>query len=189
MSGAGYPPRMSPAPDIPLINAPIIVTARMGASDFAWADGLRRAHFPPERNLIPAHITLFHHLPPARLPELARLLAGLTRSEPAPPAQISDVLFLGRGVAYRIESPALLALRMRIAAWFAADLTPQDRQTPRLHITIQNKVAPDVARALHADLKAGFRPRPLAIAGLAAWHYLGGPWQLAREFAFTRRPA
>jgi hypothetical protein len=178
---------MTTAPDS--IFAPIIVTALMGARDFAWADGLRRAHFPPERNLIPAHITLFHHLPPARLPELARLLGDLTRMQPAPAARLSDVLFLGRGVAFRIDSPGLLAVRDRVAEWFAGDLTPQDRQRPRLHITIQNKVAPDNARRLHAELSAECRPRPLQIAGLAAWHYLGGPWQLVREFPFARGPA
>ncbi|RZL99804.1 MAG: 2'-5' RNA ligase family protein, partial [Sphingomonas sp.] len=45
--------------------APIIVTAVFGAEDFAWADGLRRAHFPPDRNIVPAHLTLFHHLAPS----------------------------------------------------------------------------------------------------------------------------
>ena len=57
--------------------APIIVTALLGSADFGWADGLRRAHFPPERNKIPAHISLFHHLPPARLEELMRLMKTL----------------------------------------------------------------------------------------------------------------
>ena len=52
-------------------GAPIVVTALMGAEDFAWADSLRRAHFPPERNKVPAHISLFHHLPPSLLPELS----------------------------------------------------------------------------------------------------------------------
>ena len=57
--------------------APIIVTALMGGADFAWADGLRRAHFPPERNWLPAHITLFHHLPPSLLDEVAARLKRL----------------------------------------------------------------------------------------------------------------
>jgi hypothetical protein len=147
----------------------------MGAADLAWADALRRAHFPPERNFLPAHITLFHHLPPSVDDELAGRLAALARG-PAPPARIDRLLMLGRGVAFRIESPALLALRDELADAFSGLLTPQDAQRPRLHITIQNKVAPEAARALHAALTAGFRPRPLAIAGLAAWHYRGGPW-------------
>ena len=47
------------------MNAPIIVSAEFGAADFARLDGLRRAHFPPARNVLPAHLTLFHHLPPS----------------------------------------------------------------------------------------------------------------------------
>ena len=164
-------------------TAPIIVTALLGASDFAWADGLRRAHFPPERNHIPAHISLFHHLPPARLDELARMMRDLA-AEPPPPARLSQVMTLGRGVAYRVESPDLLAMRDHIAAAFAHDLIPQDQGVPRLHITVQNKVEPTVAKALHIALSAEFRPRPLAIAGLAAWNYLGGPWQLAHQIKF-----
>ncbi len=164
-------------------HAPLIVTALMGSADFAWADGMRRAHFPPERNHIPAHITLFHHLPPARRGEIARCLAGHCAGPP-PAAQLARVLFLGRGVAYGVDSPGLLAIRDDVADRFADDLTPQDRATPRLHITVQNKVAPDAARALHTALAAAFAPRPLAIAGLAVWAYLGGPWALLDRFAF-----
>ena len=49
--------------------------------------------------------------------------------------------------------------------------------TSRYRITIQNKVKADVARGLLASLDADFRPRPIAIAGLAAWWYRGGPWE------------
>jgi hypothetical protein len=172
-----------PAPTSAPLDAPLIVTALMGADDFSQFDGLRRTHFPPERNFIPAHITLFHHLPPARLPELTRLIADIVK-DPAPAASISDVLFMGRGNGFRVDSPGLLAVRARLAEWFSVDLTPQDRQLPRLHITVQNKVAPDVAKALHRDLMARFRPQPLIISGLAIWAYRGGPWDLVRRYAF-----
>ncbi len=168
--------------------APIIVTATMGAADFAWADGLRRAHFPPERNFLKAHITLFHHLPPARLPELARRLAEECRAAP-PRATLSGVRFLGRGVAFDVDSPGLLAIREHIADAFLADLIPQDRQRPRLHITVQNKVDPAEARALHAELSAVFLTRPLAMAGLAAWYYRGGPWEPAGSWQFRGKAA
>ncbi|MGK3899645.1 hypothetical protein ABI062_15425, partial [Enterococcus faecium] len=60
--------------------APIIVSALFGDRDFAWLDGLRRAHFPPERNVLPAHLTLFHHLPPSVEHELRALLAQAARA-------------------------------------------------------------------------------------------------------------
>jgi hypothetical protein len=171
------------APPTQQAAAPIIVTAWMGGCDFAWADGLRRAHFPSERNHLPAHITLFHHLPPSLLDEVATRLKRLCAGPP-PTARLSDVMLLGRGVAFRIDSPGLLAMRAELADAFGGLLTPQDQAQPRLHVTVQNKVAPDEAKALAARLRADFRPRPFSIAGLAAWHYRGGPWELAMKATF-----
>ena len=99
-------------------------------------------------------------------------------------ARIDRLLSLGKGVALHIDSPALLAMRAALAEHFGTVLTPRDRATPRLHITIQNKVSPETARATLTELEATFRPRPLAVAGLAAWHYRGGPWSLVRRYLF-----
>ncbi len=165
------------------VAAPIIVTALMGAADFVWADGLRRAHFPAGRNLVPAHITLFHHLPPSALAEVALRLKRLCAGPP-PVARLAEVMLLGRGVAYRVESPELMAIREELAEAFAGLLAPQDQGRPRFHVTVQNKAEPAEAKALATDLRRGFNPRPLAIAGLAAWHYRGGPWELAMKASF-----
>ena len=48
----------------------LIVTAELGAGDHSWLDRLREAHFPPERNQFPAHLTIFHALPPSAEGEL-----------------------------------------------------------------------------------------------------------------------
>lgn len=165
--------------------APVIVTAQMGKGDQAWADGLRAAHFPPERNFLKAHVTLFHHLPPGHLPEIKARLAAMAREYPPPPAMLSEVMMLGRGVAFRIDCPALLAMRDELAEHFTGLLTPQDQARPRLHITIQNKVEPSVAKALHAELAASFRPRPLSITGLSAYYYRGGPWEPIQSWSFS----
>lgn len=164
-------------------HAPIILTATMGAADFAWANALRRRHFPPERNVLDAHITLFHHLPPSILPELRQRMRALCAAPP-PPAMLAAVISLGRGVAFRVDSPALDVMRTELAAAFVGLLTPQDRASPRLHITVQNKVSVEEARKLHWEMAADFRPRRLAIAGLAAWLYRGGPWEAAGEARF-----
>ncbi|WP_447758791.1 2'-5' RNA ligase family protein [Sphingopyxis fribergensis] len=160
----------------------------MGAADQRHFNNLRAAHYPPEHNQLPAHITLFHQLPPSCLDELDRLLRRIAADTPAPRASLREIYSLGGGVAFRIDSPDLLAIRERIADHFAGMLTLQDQGTPRLHITVQNKVAPGAARALLAELAADFAPRALAIAGLAAHHYLGGPWQqaFARNFRGVR---
>lgn len=166
-------------------HAPIIVTATFGRADFAWLDGLRRAHYPPERNRVPAHLTLFHHLPPSIEPELRRRLGPATRGAKPPPARIAGPVKLDEGVAFRVESEALEELRAELADAFRGLLIPQDQAPWRPHITIQNKVEPRIAAALHARLLAHFAPRPLAIAGIAAWRYRGGPWELAFERRFA----
>ncbi len=166
------------------MTAPIIITAEMGKADQAWANGLRRAHYPPERNHLDAHITLFHHLPPGHLAEIKSRLAALASECAAPVARLSEVMSLGGGVAYRIDSPELLAIRDELAEEFRGLLIPQDQARPRLHITVQNKVEPAVAKALHAQLSAEFTPRPLSISGLSAHYYRGGPWENIARWSY-----
>jgi hypothetical protein len=144
--------------------------------DQAWLDAQRRVHFPAERNLLPAHLTMFHHLPPSLADEVRQRLGELAR-EGTLAARIAGVISLGRGVAYRIDSPELEDRRAWLADGWADVLTPQDRAPWRPHVTIQNKVEPAQARALLERLKRDFRPRPLAIAGFAGWYYRGGPWE------------
>ena len=182
-AGPGFPPPYRTAGAVP-----IIVTATMGAADQLHFNNLRAAHFPPERNHLSAHITLFHQLPPSSIDELDRLMRRIAADTPPPAASLREIYSLGGGVAYRIDSSDLLEIRDRIADHFTGMLTMQDQGTPRLHITVQNKVAPADARALLAELAADFRPRPLTIVGLAAHHYLGGPWEqaFARNFRGAR---
>ncbi|HZG07622.1 MAG TPA: 2'-5' RNA ligase family protein [Allosphingosinicella sp.] len=144
---------------------------------------MRRAHFPPERNQVPAHLTLFHHLPPDLARELDRRLAVLA-AEPAPRAAIASVMDLGAGTALRIESRELEEMRGELAQAFHGLLTPQDQAPWRPHITIQNKVEPREAKRLQQQLRATFEPRPLAIRGLASWRYLGGPWETIKRYSF-----
>ena len=157
-------------------HAPIIVTALFGKADTAWFDGLRRAHFPAERNQLPAHLTMFHHLAPSLEDELKRRLAGETRGVRAPLARVAGLMSLGSGTAFRIESPGLVDIRDRLVDAFAPMLMPQDSAGWRPHVTIQNKVSPHEAKALLQVLQADFTPRSLQIAGLASWWYRGGPW-------------
>lgn len=97
---------------------------------------------------------------------------------------IDGLMSLGYGVAYRVRSDALCQIRAEIAEAFAALLIPQDRAAWRPHITIQNKARPAVAKALLVELSTAFSPRLLVIAGLAAWHYQGGPWTPIAAYRF-----
>jgi len=167
--------------------APIIVTADIGPADFAWLDRLRRTHFPTARNVVPAHITLFHHLPPSLLPELDSRLTAETRSAPRPAATIGEPLLLDRGVALRVRSDELMAIRERLAEAFHHALIPQDAAAWRPHVTLQNKVDLLLARRFHAELVPAFaQPRWLDVAGLATFYYRGGPWEPIARYRFAR---
>jgi hypothetical protein len=167
--------------------APLILTTRLPGELHRWATELRRQHFPPERNYLEAHVTLFHALPPQIEDELRTLLARLA-SETAPlPARLEGVMSLGRGTALRLSSPALLKLRARIADHFHGMLTAQDNHPPRLHITVQNKVTPGEAQALQTYLAGMVAGRDFTFPGLALYRYRGGPWEAVRSFAFRGR--
>ena len=165
------------------MSGALIVTAELGPGDFGWLEGLRRRHFPPERNQLPAHLTMFHALPPSAESEARTRLAAFARAAP-PHATIAGLMDLGGGVAFRIVSDELDAIRGELAEIFHGLLSAQDGAGWRPHVTIQNKVAPKVARALREELERGFAPRPLAIAGLGLHRYLGGPWERLAIYKF-----
>ncbi len=165
------------------MSGALIVTAALGAEDFAWLNGQRRTHFPPERNLLSAHLTMFHALPPSAEAEAARVLSR-EALRPPPVATVAGLMNLGRGVAYRIVSDDLEAVRRSVAEQFHGLLTAQDSQGWRPHVTIQNKAEPAAAKALLRELEATFHPRPLRIAGLELHRYLGGPWERLGRWSF-----
>jgi len=164
----------------------LIVTAELGPEDQAWLDRLRRAHFPPERNHLPAHLTMFHALPPSVEVEVRHELASFG-SEPRPRAWIEGLIDLGGGVAFRIVSPDLDRIRHDLADRFHGLLGAQDSGGWRPHVTIQNKVPPKQAKALRLRLESTFQPRSLAISGLAVHRYLGGPWERLGSYSFRGR--
>ncbi len=132
---------------------------------------------------MPAHLTLFHHLPPSVQAELGRRLADYAAT-PAPVASIAGIIDLGGGTALRVESEGLEDIRYDLALAMRGLMTPQDMATWRPHVTVQNKVEPKEAKALQARLRATIERRPLAIKGLALWRYLDGPWEPVRSWTF-----
>jgi hypothetical protein len=164
-------------------RTPLIVTAELPADLQGWATGLRRAHFPSERNYLDAHVTLFHALPPSSEHEVREFLATAAAGPPKP-ARLEGLMSLVTGVALRLSSPAMLDLRDELAGRLHGLLTPQDMHRPRLHVTIQNKVLPREAKALLAELDDTVAPRDFSFAGVALHRYLGGPWELVKRWSF-----
>ena len=132
---------------------------------------------------MPAHLTLFHALAPSSLDEARRQLS-LSVRRPAPRAEIAGVMDLGGGVAFRIASNDLDTIREELADHFHGALGAQDSAGWRPHVTIQNKVAPPIARRLLVELERQFVPRRLGIAGLSLHRYVGGPWERVARYSF-----
>ena len=165
------------------MTAPLVVTLLLEESAQARFDRLRAEHFPAGRNHLQAHVTLFHALPGEHEDAVAVDLAAAA-DRPAFDVAVTGVRLLGRGVAYTLDPAELAGLRDRLAAVWRPWLTPQDRQRHAPHVTVQNKVDPAVARALHARLSAAFEPGPVGARGLGLWRYLGGPWEPVARYPF-----
>lgn len=166
---------------------PFIVTAKLPPAIQNWADSLRRAHYPEERNHLHAHVTMFHSFAPSLLDELKTFLPRVTNEFAAPEAEISGVMDLHTGTAIALHSPQLLLLREFIAEHFHGSLTAQDLHEPRPHITIQNKVTKREARALQAELATTIEPVRFAFPALELHLYKGGPWDLVKACPFRGR--
>lgn len=165
------------------MSGALIVTAELAPADLAWLDALRRQYYPPERNRLSAHLTMFHALPPS-LEDEARHRLAVAASAKAPRATVAGVMELGGGVAFRIVSEDLDRIRDELSDAFHGMLGAQDSGGWRPHVTVQNKVPIREARQLVDALAAGFAPRPLGIRGLGLHRYLGGPWETLQLWPF-----
>lgn len=160
---------------------PLVLSLVLDPVSQAFFDRLRQAHFPADRLVVGAHVTVFH-----ALPETLPVLESLQASGIAPfRVVVLGVRSLGRGVAFDLSAPPVEQLRAELVTEWGHALTPQDRQRWRPHVTVQNKVPPEVARRLHAELSAQPLPGPVTAQGLALWRYLGGPWEHLHTYHFA----
>ncbi|MGB3723636.1 MAG: 2'-5' RNA ligase family protein [Pacificimonas sp.] len=164
--------------------APIIMTAMLDKHAFQRLDALRQAHFPPERNYLRAHLTMFHHLPGTQAAEIAMEAKDSARHEAPMSARAERLHFMGRGSSVIIECEPLKEFRARLAEMWRHHLIPQDSQGWRPHVTIQNKVNAKAAKALYQRLNADFAPWSATVEGISLWWYRGGPWEKLRDIRF-----
>lgn len=145
-------------------------------------DALRAEHFPPGRTQVRAHVTLCHAIPADEVDPAAALEGATAR--PAFAVRVRAPMSLGRGTAFRLESAGLQRVHHGLQRTWWHHLSPQDRQGFRPHVTVQNKVTPDEARATLALLAQGFTPYDVTARGLDLFRYAGGPWEHVRRFPF-----
>ena len=91
---------------------PLILSLKLDKVAFDYFNDLRKMHFPPERNFIDAHLTLFHQLPSNEV--VLETLTHIASTHSIVELKVNDVVFMGNGVAFKIDSPALIALHRQL---------------------------------------------------------------------------
>ncbi|QHL86015.1 2'-5' RNA ligase family protein [Nibribacter ruber] len=166
-------------------QTPLILTLSLDPAAQAYFNALRTLHFPPERNYLHAHLTLFHHL---TIPEkeIMETVREVCLSQKPFLLEVTGLLPLGRGVAFKLESETLLTFHAQLRQRWLPALTAQDQQKLRPHVTVQNKVTPEAAKALLHKLNGEFKPFTTKATGVMLFKYLNGPWQFLQQFDFNQ---
>ena len=168
--------------------SPIILTLQVDEDSAARFEAARERWFPPKLNRVPAHCTLFHALPGEDRERVARAVAGVCARAGPFPVPVEAIMPMGGGMAYRMRSARLDALRADLACAFEGELTKQDAAGFRAHVTIQNKVTKDTAAACRAVMEAEFAPWEATAEGVQIWSYEGGPWGAVGAVGFAAPP-
>ncbi len=166
---------------------PLILTALLEPAVQARFEALRREHYPSALNRVPAHVSLFHHLPGRELESVKRRLKLLCGQMPPPTIEVTGLRALGKGVAFKLRSPALDAFHDALAEGWDTLLIPQDRAGYLAHVTVQNKVTSAKARSTQAALERSFAPFTTRAIAVEIWRYRDGPWEALGAVAFRGR--
>jgi 2'-5' RNA ligase len=162
---------------------PLVVTLQLESAAQARFDAERAELYPSGRTAVGAHVTLFHALPGYLRKDVEDELDRQAAISPFT-VNITEVVFLGRGVAYRLQAEEAQRLHQRLQDRWRQHLTRQDAESYRPHVTVQNKVEAQVARATLRQLHTTFRRGATRAVGLRLWRYDAGPWTLLREWRF-----
>lgn len=166
-------------------SRPLVLTLQLDRATQDRFDRERREHFPRGRTAVGAHVTLFHALPGAEEPAIRMTLASTANATDSFTVSVGEPASLGNGVAYPLRSTHLQALHGGLQRLWWPRLSRQDQQGFRPHVTVQNKVAAEVARRTCAELRAAFTPVSCTAVGLDLWRYDGGPWTPLASLPFV----
>ena len=164
---------------------PLILTACLDETSQAFFNEKRKTFFPPERNFLDAHLTLFHALPAQEFSTIDNVLNTIASQHSVLHGRADDIFFMGFGSAYHIDCPALNDMHKTLSNLWHDWLTRQDSQTFKPHVTFQNKVDPNLAKKTFHECRALFEPFDVQIRGLDLWHYDNGPWTHISKYNFN----
>ncbi|EKE45719.1 hypothetical protein OCGS_0138 [Oceaniovalibus guishaninsula JLT2003] len=166
----------------------MILTLGFDPGSFARLEPLRQRYFPPSRNFIPVHITLFQQLDPVLLNRIVGDIAFVCDTTPPLPFTARGILDFGGGAAVDLDMPGADPLHDALRRRWRGTLTASDDRRRRWHVTLQNKADRGTALATQAALRAGLVPWDGLADRLILWHYRGGPWERIATFPLTGGP-
>jgi len=167
-------------------DLPFLITLGFDPSTFDRLDGLRRRYFPAERNQVPAHLSMFHQLPATEWDAIDEELARVTRDHPPISVQFIGPKPTEHGVMLAVQAPGLATIRGELAKTFSRHLTAQDRQPYHPHVMIMNKADRVEAERALLEIQSSWNPWSGMGDRLILWRYLGGPWDEAASYPFSR---
>jgi hypothetical protein len=156
----------------------------MDGEAFARLNELRQRYYPPERNTVPAHLTLFRELPGGRSREIKALLRQVALKQKPIDIPPGEVKLIERGVAVFVRSPQLYGLRHELANEWEIWLSAADLADFQPHVTIQNNVSEAEARRTRDEIAATFRPPRIRGIGFHLWRYRDRFWDHVQMFPF-----
>lgn len=179
-----YTPPLAPGWVI-RVNAALILTAALDDKAFAHFDDLRQRYYPKERNVVPAHVTLFHALPTNHEPRIRDILIHFCDTTPVLPGKATRPRKLNEGVAFELEAEELALLQFKLKEAFGGWCTAQDRLPYKPQVTIANHLPPAEARLLFETMQLRHSPFEVSFMGIEMWRYTGGPWQPIERIDFV----
>ncbi|MCQ8185595.1 2'-5' RNA ligase family protein [Parvularcula maris] len=166
------------------MTRPIIAALLFREEDQKLFQEARDRWFPPRLNQVPAHLTLFHHLPGREPDAVEQAVRGVCSSTEPFDLMAEKLVPLGGGFAYLLPSQKLSRLRADLAECFEGQLTKQDASGFRAHVTVQNKVTPDTAKLCLEEHTKTFEAFTVRAEGVKLWFYDGGPWEAFASIPF-----
>ncbi len=166
------------------VGIPLVLCFKLDPLSFERLDAWRSRYFPPERNHLKAHLTVYHQLPGQRIDSIRETLATLAAAQSHAPLPFTELMHKQGFVGVKVDASALLPFKQELDAALSAELRAQDKQAYRPHVTLTNLGSPKEATKCLADLESVFQPWTGIVQGLELYHYRGGPWEHAATFPF-----
>ncbi len=167
------------------VSIPLVLTFVMDDESQARLDLWRKLYFPPERNVLKAHLTIYHQLPGQNISRIDEILRDISHLRLSPfPIAFEELKTRQGFVGVKVASPELMQVKSELDHAFDPFLKAQDRKPYSPHVTVTNLGSPKDAQKVMELLTKEFVPWRGSVRAVSLFHYRGGPWEEYRTYSF-----